>query len=52
MGVVLTVAERAKINRKVRLGTRCVAVGRRGEVPLLEVLINGSIYMEDIPFHA
>ena len=44
MGVVLTVAERAKINRKVRLGTRCVAVGRSGEVPLLEVLINGSIY--------
>ena len=48
MGVVLTVAERAK---KVRLGTRCVAVGRSGEVPLLEVLNNGK-YMEDIPFHA
>ena len=51
MGVVLTVAERAKINRKVRLGTRCVAVGRSGEVPHLEVLNNGK-YMEDIPFHA
>ena len=51
MGVVLTVAERAKINGKVRLGTRCVAVGRSGEVPLLEVLNNGK-YMEDIPFHA
>ena len=38
--MVLTVAERAKINRKVRLGTRCVAVGRSGEVPLLEVLNN------------
>ena len=37
MGVV------AKINRKVRLGTRCVAVGRSGEVPLLEGF-NGSIY--------
>ena len=44
MGVVLTVAERAKINRKVRLGTRCVTVGRSGEVPLLEVFNNGSIY--------
>ena len=52
MGVVLTVAERAKINRKVRLGTRCVAVGRSGEVPLLEVLNNGKYNMEDIPFHA
>ena len=51
MGVVLTVAERAKINRKVRLGTRCVAVGRSGEVPLLEVLNNGKYNMEDIPFH-
>ena len=40
MGVVLNVAERAKINRKVRLGTRCVDVGRSGEVPLY----NGSIY--------
>ena len=50
MGVVLT-AERAKINRKVRLGTHCVAVCRSGEVPLLEVLNNGK-YMEDIPFHA
>ena len=44
MGVVLTFSERAKINRKVRLGTRCVAVGRSGEVPLLEVFNNGSIY--------
>ena len=43
MGVVLTVAERAKINRKVCLETRCVAVGRSGEVPLLEVFKNGSI---------
>ena len=33
-----------KINRKVRLGTRCLAVGRSGEVPLLEVLNNSSIY--------
>ena len=41
MGVVLTIAERAKINREVRLG---VAGGRSGEVPLLEVLNNGSIY--------
>ena len=26
----------------MRLGTRCVAVGRSGEVPLLEVLNNGK----------
>ena len=50
MGVVLTVAERAKKSALGQLGMRCVAVGRSGEVPLLEVLNNGK-YMEDIPFH-
>ena len=41
MGVVLTAAERARFHH---LGTRCVAVGRSREVPLLEVLNNGKYY--------
>ena len=45
MGVALTVAERAKkYIRFMRLGTRCVAVGRSREVPFLEVLNNGKYY--------
>ena len=42
MGVVFDVDERAKNVCFMRFGTRCVAVGRSREVPLLEVLNNGN----------